>query len=71
MIKWPTRLSRYTPWRLPLELKEDLNLWLEVLILSNGILFFDDKERPQFYLFTDALSLKGYRGFYFSGENGY
>jgi hypothetical protein len=71
IIKWPTRLSRYTPRRLPLELKEDLNLWLEVLISSNGILFFDDKERPQFHLFTDASSLKGYGGFYFSGENGY
>jgi len=34
------------PWRLPLELKEDLNLWLKVLILSNGILFFDNKKRP-------------------------
>ena len=59
------------PQRLPLKLKEDLNLQLEVLILSNGILFFNDKERPQFHLFTDALLLKGYRGFYFSRENGY
>ena len=59
------------PRRLPLELKEDLNLWLEVLISSNGVLFFDDKERPQFHLFTDASSLKGYGGFYFSGENGH
>lgn len=59
------------PQRLLLELKEDLNLWLEVLILSNGVLFFNNKERPRFYLFTNTLLLKGYRGFYFSGENSY
>ena len=48
-----------------------LSLKLKVLISSNNILFFNYKKRLQFYLFTNALSLKGYRGFYFSKKNSY
>ena len=59
------------PQCLPLKLKENLNFWLKVFISNNSVLFFDNKKRPQFHLFTDALSLKSYEGFYFSGKNGH
>ena len=65
MTNWPAHLKRHMPRRFSSEVRNDLQLWRESLIISNGIRFLDDLHRDIFHLFTDASSQVGYGGFYF------
>jgi hypothetical protein len=62
---WPAHLKRHMPRRIHAEVQNDLRLWRESLLVSNGVRFFDDSRREVFHLFTDASSQVGYGGFYF------
>ena len=54
--------------RLSFFLRQDLRWWCTALPSYNGVLFFDDKSRPVFQLFTDACPA-GIGGFYYLGNS--
>ena len=54
--------------RIPFFLRQDLRWWYTALLTHNGLLFFDDINRPKFQLFTDAC-LTSMGGFYYTGTN--
>jgi len=60
-----TKTGGYPRRRLTAELRLDLSWWRDALTLSNGILFFDDANRQQFHLFSDASGILGYGAFFF------
>jgi len=60
-----TKAGGYPRRRLTAELRQDLLWWRDALTLSNGILFFDDTDRKQFHLFSDASGILGYGAFFF------
>ena len=65
---FPSGISRHARRRLPGDVRDDIEWWLHLFPLFNGIIFFGD-ERETVYLYTDASRI-GLGGFYFSGFNG-
>jgi len=52
---------------IPLVVLRDLTWWRRSLAVANGIHFFQgDEFRSQIHLFTDASSIKGYGGFWYT-----
>ncbi len=60
-------MTRSTLRRIPVWVKEDLEWWNKLLLMYNGVLFFDTRNRVTPTLYTDEC-LYGLGGFYFEGR---
>ena len=66
IASFPSGVSSFVRRRIPLQVRDDLKWWNELLPVYNGIKFFDTQARVTIQLYTDA-SLQGLGGFYYEG----
>jgi hypothetical protein len=66
IASYPPAIPQAHRRRIPVEVAEDLRWWSLLLPKFNGVLFFDNKSRPIFHLFTDASQV-GLGGFWYLG----
>ncbi len=57
-------------WRILRQVGNNLSWWNNLLLKFNGVLFFDNKRRETYQLFTDKLLL-GLEGFYYNHSSAF